>query len=117
MIDIQLPNGKWCYDERSQLGKGGFGAVFQGTSESGDEVAVKRLQTVDQAREIRIADFLLGHTLSHVIPILDAGYDDRAGTNFIVMPMAPGSLQRRHDKPGPIAEVEARPLPACIAAR
>ena len=116
MIEIQLPNGKWLLDEQSKLGEGGFGAVFRGTSESGGAVAVKRLETGEQGREIRIADFLLGHTLLHVIPILDAGYDDKVGTNFIVMPMAEGSLQKRIDKSGPIAEAETIAILDSVAA-
>src|ERR1700726_2289381 len=95
MREIKLPAGAWLYDESSQLGPpGGFGAVFRGSGAGGRAVAIKRLQSAYQSREMRIADYLLGHGLEHVIPIFDAGFDTDAGTNFIVMPIAQTSLQQ-----------------------
>lgn len=89
MPEIRLPTGIWPYDEQDMLGPpGGFGAVFRGQGADREAVAVKRLQSAYQTREMRIADFLLGHGLAHVIPIFDAGFDADAGTNFIIMPIA-----------------------------
>jgi serine/threonine-protein kinase len=115
MIEIQLPKGKWRYDERRRLGKGGFGAVYRGTSDNGDQVAIKVLEA-GPVREMRIADFLLGHGLLHVIPILDAGYDEAAETNFIVMPMAEKSLQGHLDNVGSVSEAETISILDCVAA-
>jgi serine/threonine protein kinase len=117
MPQITLPAGTWSYDEGDMLGpSGGFGAVFRGLGANNQAVAVKQLQSTYQSREMRIADFLLGHGLGHVIPILDAGFDTVAGTNFIVMPIAETSLQQRMDKAGPIGEKEALEIISAIAA-
>jgi hypothetical protein len=75
MPEIRLPAGTWSYDEENLPGPpGGFGAVFSGRGVSGQLVAIKRLQSSYQSLEMRIADYLLGHRLEHVIPILDAGW-------------------------------------------
>src|SRR5262249_55038749 len=118
MPEITLPAGTWSYDETASLGPpGGFGAVFSGRGADGKPVAVKRLESAYQAREMRIATFLLGHGLEHVIPILDAGFDEKARTNFIVMPIADKSLQQHiAASPGGLAEKDAVPILAAIAA-
>jgi serine/threonine protein kinase len=120
MSEIRLPKGSWWYDQQDLLGpRGGFGEVFRGRRGDGEPVAVKRLRSDypdDQQREMRIADFLLGHGLAHVIPILDAGFDVDAGTNFIVMPIAEGSLQQRIKKKMPVGEQEAIEILDSIAA-
>nr|WP_294528691.1 serine/threonine-protein kinase [uncultured Rhodopila sp.] len=117
MLGIKLPAGHWWYDELLPLGSpGGFGAVFRGRGAGGEPVAVKRLQSEYQAREMRIADYLLGHGLAHVIPILDAGFDADAGTNFIVMPVAEISLQQSIDRRGPVGEQAALEILLAIAA-
>jgi hypothetical protein len=97
MPEIHLPSGsKWTYNELDMLGPpGGFGAVFRGHGADSRVVAVKRLKSDYQSREMRIADYLLGHGLAHVIPIFDAGFDVAAATNFIVMPVADVSLQQQ----------------------
>jgi eukaryotic-like serine/threonine-protein kinase len=98
MPEVTLPKGIWWYDDQDALGPpGGFGTVFRGRSPNGHPVAVKRLQSY-QTREMRIADFLLGYGLAHVIPIL---FVSIAGTNFIVMPIATKSLQQHIDSSGP----------------
>ena len=117
MREIKLPAGRWVYDEKAQLGPaGGFGAVYAGRGEKGEPVAVKQLRSAYQAREMAIADYLLGHGLAHVIPILDAGFDADAGTNFIVMPVAETSLQKRIGTQGPVGELEALEILSAIAA-
>jgi eukaryotic-like serine/threonine-protein kinase len=117
MPEIKLPKGVWRYDDRKPLGPpGGFGAVFRGEGPTGVPVAVKRLQSRYQAREMRIADFLLGHSLAHVIPILDAGFDKAAATNFVVMPIADTSLQQRIETSAAIDEGEALKILDSIAA-
>jgi serine/threonine-protein kinase len=64
---------------------------------------------------MRIADYLLGHGLEHVIPIFDAGFDTDAGTNFIVMPIAQTSLQQVIAS-GALSEKEALEILTAIAA-
>lgn len=117
MPEIKLPKGVWRYDDRQPLGPpGGFGAVFRGEGPTGAPVAVKRLQSRYQTREMQIADFLLGHSLAHVIPILDAGFDKTAKTNFVVMPIAETSLQQRIETSSAINEGEALKILDSIAA-
>jgi serine/threonine protein kinase len=65
---------------------------------------------------MRIADFLLGHSLHHVIPILDAGFDAAAGTNVIVMPIATKSLQQLLDERTKVEERESLEILIDIAA-
>jgi hypothetical protein len=117
VIEIKLPGGSWNYEEQDMLGPpGGFGAVFRGRGADGRMVAVKRLQSIYQSREMRIADYLLGHGLAHVIPIFDAGFDADAATNFIVMPIAEMSLQQHIAASGPLGETETLKILAAIAA-
>jgi serine/threonine-protein kinase len=98
MTTIRLPRGQWSFDEGSRLGAaGGFGEVFAGSGPDGAPIAVKRLHlTADQAahRELRIADHLITRTLTHVIPILDAGQDAESDRYFVVMARAEKSLQQ-----------------------
>jgi serine/threonine-protein kinase len=102
MRDIKLENSPWSYDDTSQLGEdGGFGTVFAGKSETGEDVAIKRLHADANwaaHRELRIADNLLGRPLKHVIRVLDAGLDQDSGSYFIVMERAEHSLQAVLDK-------------------
>jgi serine/threonine protein kinase len=90
--EIQLPNGTWKFDSSRQLGdKGGFGTVFEGYSDQLGELAVKRLHLDAQAaahREMEIAEELLGKSYKNVIPIYDAGLDDKSGGYFVVMARA-----------------------------
>lgn len=117
MPEVKLPNGTWWYDEKESLGPpGGFGAVFRGRSTDGEPVAIKRLESEYQAREMRIADFLLGHGLAHVIPIVDAGFDKAANTNFIVMPIATTSLRQLIEISGPVGEADTVNILDSIAA-
>ena len=97
MEKIVLPGSQWLYDPSKPLGRpGGFGAVFEGTSETYGRIAVKRLHITssDAAhREMRIATDLAARTLTHVIPVFDAGEDADSGQYFVVMPRAERSLQ------------------------
>jgi eukaryotic-like serine/threonine-protein kinase len=109
---IRLPRGVWFYEPLRPLGpKGGFGEVFEGVDQSGNEVAVKRLH-VDAAaaahRELTIADDLAGRTLNHVLPVFDAGQDAETGAYFVVMPRAHGSLSEHiRSRGGRVEEAEA----------
>jgi eukaryotic-like serine/threonine-protein kinase len=108
LLQANLPNGTWSYDDQDPLGSpGGFGIVFRGRGTAGEAVAVKRLQSSYQSREMQIADFLLGHGLSHVIPILDAGFGQAVGTNFIIMPIATMNLQQFIDMTSSMSERES----------
>jgi serine/threonine protein kinase len=102
--EIALPHGRWFFDDSQLIGQaGGFGEVFIGKSADGTQVAVKRLKidATDAAhRELRIADELAEHKLTHVMPVLDSGQDANSDRYFIVMPLAAQSLQNRLDKSG-----------------
>jgi len=95
-VRIRLPRGEWFYDPARRLGPaGGFGEVFEGKDEAGQQVAVKRLKvTVGEAahRELRIAEELAGKGFEHVLAVLDSGEDSEGGGYFVVMPRAERSL-------------------------
>lgn len=97
MNTVRLPRGAWRYDPDQPLGEpGGFGAVFVGLDENGEEIAVKRLHiSATQAahRELRIAEELFDRDLSNVIPILDAGQDAESDAYYVVMARAERDLQ------------------------
>ncbi len=97
MERIRLERGEWNYDPDQPLGpEGGFGAVFAGSGQGQDSVAVKRLNITAQDaahRELRMAEELAGRELPHVIPILDAGLDAVSGRYFVVMARAQKTLQ------------------------
>jgi len=98
---IRLPGGKWEYDDSLSLGKaGGFGEVFRGRGTDGD-VAVKRLRlTANQAahRELIIAKRLMQRSLSHIVPIIDAGQDSESDRYFLIMPVCEFSLRDKIDE-------------------
>lgn len=101
---IEINDHQWEIDESRPLGKaGGFGAVYEGRSVSGIKIAVKRLHlSADVAthRELRLAEFLMGRDLTHVLPIMDAGQDKREGRYYVVMARADRSLQDEIDLRG-----------------
>lgn len=94
---IRLNTNVWEYDPSVPLGPpGGFGAVFLGRSENGDEVAVKKLHLSSAStgnRELVITEELAGKQLSYVIPFYDSGIDADTTEYFIVMAKAEKSLQ------------------------
>lgn len=98
---IRLPGGEWEYDDNCPLGKaGGFGEVFRGRGIEGS-IAVKRLKlNANQAahRELKIGKELMQRSLSHVVPIIDAGRDSESDRYFLVMPVCEFSLQDKIDK-------------------
>ena len=120
MIQIRLPRERWEYDPHSLLGTpGGFGTVFAGRGERHGPVAVKRLHldVGDAAhRELQIADELIGRSLEHVLPVLDAGQDADSGFYFVVMPRAEKSLQQENDLVAKFADQEAVRILRNIAA-
>lgn len=111
MQEIRLQRARWEFDSSEQLGpEGGFGAVFEGTSADGAEVAVKRLKlTADEAahRELQVAEELFDRSFDNVLAVLDAGQDAQSDRYFIVMPRAEISLQGFIDNNGPLSEKEA----------
>lgn len=119
MKEIRLQRARWKFDTSKQLGpEGGFGAVFEGESESGETVAVKRLKlTADQAahRELQVAEELFDRSFENVLPVLDAGQDAQSDRYFLVMPKAEGSLQAFVDDEGPLEEKKAGEILLAVA--
>ena len=111
MIEIRLPSECWSYDPNRRLGEpGGFGAVYEGRSSTGDAVAVKRLHleaALAAHRELTVAQDLAGRTLRNVMPVYDAGQDAETGAYFLVMPLATGNLEEYVQSHGNLREVEA----------
>lgn len=110
MIEIRLPNACWSYDPDRRLGEpGGFGAVYEGRSSTGDAVAVKRLHlAAAQAahRELTVAQDLAGRSLRNVMPVYDAGQDAETGAYFVVMPLATGNLEEYIQSHGNLRELD-----------
>ena len=106
---IRLPGGEWEYNDACPLGKaGGFGEVFLGHSVDGD-VAVKRLKlNAKQAahRELKIGQQLMQRSLSHVVPIIDAGQDSESDRYFLVMPVCEFSLQDKIDEANGVVDMK-----------
>ncbi len=106
---IKLPGGEWEYDAACPLGKpGGFGEVFRGRGAKGD-VAIKRLKIdANQAahRELKIGQKLMQKSLSHVVPIIDAGQDSESDRYFLIMPVCEYSLQDKIDEANGAVNIE-----------
>ncbi|AMV32095.1 Serine/threonine-protein kinase StkP [Pirellula sp. SH-Sr6A] len=97
MRTVKLNGRTWSFFTDRQLGpRGGNGVVFEGRSESGSEVAVKRLRlsltSSPEARELEIVENLVGQTHSHIIPVLDCGRDEDTRDGYVVMAKAEKSL-------------------------
>lgn len=111
MTTIKLPTGTFEYDPTKPLGKaGGFGQVFLGRCQDGEEIAVKKLHLSAASaahRELNIADELKGRSFQHVVRFIDAGEDADTGEYYVVMPRAECSLQDSISKKGPVSPVEA----------
>ncbi|MFC1476162.1 serine/threonine-protein kinase [Candidatus Zixiibacteriota bacterium] len=107
---IKLRNATWEYNPSTPLGPaGGFGEVFLGRGEKGEEVAVKKLHisaTSSGNREFVISEELIDKNLSHVIPYYDYGIDADTLEYFLVMAKAERSLQQLIDNRG-ILETKA----------
>src|SRR5664280_576171 len=117
---IRLPLAEWEYDDACPLGKaGGFGEVFRGRGADGD-VAVKRLKinaTQAAHRELKIGQRLMERTLSHVVPIVDAGQDSESDRYFLIMPVCEFSLQDNIDKASGAVDIDtaSKAISAIIA--
>lgn len=102
MIEIRLPRGLWQYDPNIPLGKpGGFGAVFMGSGNGYDALAIKKLHiSASEAahRELRIAEEITDRQMENVMPVLDAGQDANSDSYFVIMPRADKSLQDELNK-------------------
>lgn len=110
MKQIKLCNGVWEYEPSVALGPpGGFGTVFLGRSEKGEEVAVKKLHISAASagnRELVITEELSNRNFEHVIPFYDSGIDADTIEYFVIMAKAQRSLQQLIDS-GPVSEVDA----------
>jgi Protein kinase domain len=94
----------WSYDDTTRIGDpSGMGAVFEGESESGDQVAIKRVRLPADTpenrrrrdRELEIADKLIaarrgGLSVDHLLLPIDRGWE--GDDLLIVMPRAEESL-------------------------
>jgi serine/threonine-protein kinase len=113
---IRLPGGKWEYDDDCLLGKaGGFGEVFRGRGADGD-IAVKRLKLdANQAahRELTIGKELMQRSLSHIVPIIDAGQDSESDRYFLIMPVCEFSLQNKIDEANGAVDMEMASAAIC----
>ena len=116
MADEDSSIGKQIGNYRitAELGSGGFADVYQGQHiifADKPAVAIKllyaRLKLKEREQFIQEAQFLHRLQHPHILPVLDAGFQD--GTPYIIMEYAAqGSLQDRLDRqPGkalPLAE-------------
>jgi eukaryotic-like serine/threonine-protein kinase len=118
MQRIKLRKTSWEYDPSITLGPpGGFGTVFLGRSEDGNEVAVKKLHISSASagnRELVISEELEGELLPNVIPFYDSGVDAETMDYFVVMAKAEYSLQQLIEK-GPIPQNDAVKILSDIA--
>lgn len=114
IIQIQLQNDVWSFDENDLLGEpGGFGEVFRGNGQDGKKVAVKRLRVdADTAahREMSIGERLSGQNHNHVVPVWDFGQDANSSRYFIVMPVCDESLESYVTTFGRLSWVDAKPI-------
>ena len=109
---------RWYINEAERLGPaGGFGAVFSGKGENSADVAIKEFHVTSgaEARELKMADYLVTKNYPHVIPIYDCGKDRSSGKHYIVMARADQSLQDLITKSAPLAEPAALEILAAIA--
>jgi serine/threonine protein kinase len=110
MKTVRLTNNTWQYDPDQQLGPdGGFGQVFAGLSNSGEEIAVKRLYLRVSAtayRELEMAENLMNRSFEHILPIYDAGQDADSDYYFVVMPRAEKSLREEIVSRGRFSDLE-----------
>jgi len=99
---IRLRKQVWEYDSSITLGPpGGFGTVFLGRGEGGEQVAVKKLHLSASSagnRELTVSEELEGKTFSHIIPYYDSGIDAESMDYYVVMAKADESLQQLIDK-------------------
>jgi serine/threonine protein kinase len=118
MIRITLPNGIWQYEESALVGEAGMARVFQGTSATGQSVAIKRFHdnVADHAgRELALAETLIGQDMPHVIRIFDCGRDESIGGTYLVMELAEQDLANRI-RTGIVTEEERLAIIDSIAA-
>jgi serine/threonine-protein kinase len=83
---LQLSQG-WAIG--SQIGRGGFGRVFEAVGDDGRIAAVKLIPKAPGADRELLFEDLAG--VRHIVPIIDSGEDD--GNWVIVMPRAVESLR------------------------
>ena len=96
MFDIHLSHGRWSFSDNEPLGKrGGFGEVFEGRSSDGTPVAIKRFHKDwgTTPRECDIVSLFIGKSFTHLIPIYDAGINEKDGKYYIVMAKAEHTLE------------------------
>lgn len=107
-VEIKLPKGVYLYNDEEMLGSpGGFGSVYLGKNEDGNECAIKQLRISAEEssfRELSIAGHLEKEEFEHIIKILDSGQDAESGRTYIVMNRAEMSLQDYIDGDTDISE-------------
>jgi eukaryotic-like serine/threonine-protein kinase len=118
MITIKLSK-TWLVEDDKPLGSpGGFGSVFCGKGEEGQEATIKlfHLERVESAsRELSLAKYLSTSACPHVIPILDSGPDEYTGAYVIVMARATRNLQELINDQAPLQETDALEILDAIA--
>jgi eukaryotic-like serine/threonine-protein kinase len=109
-MKIALTRCTWNVDRARPLGPpGGFGSVYVGQGESGEQVAIKLLSlSVGNLakRELDFAAALCGQNLENVIPVLDYGVDRASNQFCIVMAKAECSLADWLQRRGPCSETD-----------
>lgn len=88
----------WSYDDAAELGRGGFGVVYEGHGEDGKPIAVKvfdlshpRAEPVARLmREVDIAGRIREDTRQHLLPVIDHALT--GATVLLVMERAEHSL-------------------------
>lgn len=93
---IRVMGQEWLVTSQRLGQPGGFGTVLLGYDADGREVAVKRLYgELDSGahRELQMAEILMRHAFTHILPILTAGQDEVHGGFCVIMPRAEKSLE------------------------
>ncbi|MBI4704370.1 MAG: protein kinase [Deltaproteobacteria bacterium] len=91
-----LLDGRYRLDRL--IGQGGMGAVYEACTPEGEPVAVKLLLEIPRSKRgtltisrfLREAKLMADLDSPHIVPALDAGWDDALGLPFLVLPLLRG---------------------------
>lgn len=109
-LEVKLSSGlkvRTAFDEYilgPQIGQGGNGRVFEGSSSDGRQVAIKFIDQDNRANKLRRfkneIKFCEQHKHPNIVKILDHGYFETGETDysFYVMPLYGKSLRKRIDE-------------------